>query len=177
MCIYCYFRRQHASWLPEERRVKTQQIPLSLSSFSGCLSYSSAKRWETQLHLYQMWCFSCAAVSVRGVGSTKLGANETCPQPCPPLPHLPTLFSTARLQPGHTPAAAFLLVYVSIPEVLPLEIVWKVSSVLHDAQAVTILSACARSGYYTATSGTVDLEGKEIVYCFDLSEYHMHSAH
>lgn len=88
----------------------------------------------------------------------------------------PILFTTARLQPAHTPAAAFLLVYVSISKVLPLEIVLKVSSVLHEAQAVMILSACARSGYYAATSGTVDLGGKEIVYCFDLSEYHMHSA-
>jgi len=49
--------------------------------------------------------------------------------------------------------------------------------VLRDAQAVTALSACARSGYYPATSGTVDLERKEIIYCFDLSEYHIHSAH
>lgn len=76
---------------------------------------------------------------------TSSAPPDACPQPCPPLPRLPSLLQTARLQPAHMPAAAFLLIYVSILQFLPSEIFLKVSSVLHHVQAVMILSACARS--------------------------------
>lgn len=68
------------------------------------------------------------------------------PPTLPTLPHLPCLLQTGHFQPARMPAAAFLLIYVSILQSLPSEIVLKVSSVLHHLQAVMILSGCSRSG-------------------------------
>jgi len=76
---------------------------------------------------------------------TSSAPPNACPQPCPPLPHLPCLLQTAHLQPAHMPAAELLLIHVSILQFLLLEIFLKVSSVLRHVQTAMILSAFARS--------------------------------
>lgn len=75
-------------------------------------------------------------------GSDQLFSSQCLPSTLPPVP---CTLQIAHLQPVHMPAAAFLLIYVSILQFLPAEIFLKDSSVLHHVQAVMILSGCARS--------------------------------
>lgn len=92
---------------------------------------------------------------------------SACPQPCPLQPFLLCPLHPAHPHPTQTPAAASLLIYLSILQFISSEIFLKASPVPPHVQDVMMVSGCTRSSSYPATFGPLDLKGEEIVYFVD----------
>lgn len=137
--------------LPPRQRMRDQIAPSSeaISLLHGSLGEQAGsttldRQWNHLLvseHESEGW----GIAPTHRWGRDELCCSQCLPSTLPTLPPLPCLLQTVHLQTAYMPAAAFLLIYVSILQFLPSEIFLKVSTVLHHVQAVMILSARARS--------------------------------